>query len=61
MQKKLSIAVIFGVMLLLVAVFAVLKAYEIIAASWVWIFSPLWIPVAESFLYLFIKHWFEKE
>ena len=33
-------------MIALTAVFAVLKITKVLSFSWVWVFSPIWIPVA---------------
>ena len=33
-------------MIALTAVFAVLKTTKVLSFSWVWVFSPIWIPVA---------------
>jgi hypothetical protein len=35
-----------GCLVALVVIFASMKITEIIFWSWIWVFSPLWIPVA---------------
>ena len=55
-EKKRHTIGLFDIALLLTAVFVVLKACNVIAWAWVWIFAPLWIAgiIAFCFVMLFL-------
>lgn len=46
-------------MVVMVVTIAILKAYDVVNVSVIWIFSPVWIPLAEAGICIFIK-WLDK-
>lgn len=46
---------------LLAIVFIVLKLVGIIKWSWIWVLSPLWIPVTLTILYIIFLAWLMKK